>query len=540
MISIRVLTAVWFALATTAFGGNILVVPGQYQTIYYAILDAQDGDTIIVEPGIRAHPFDYGGKLITISSIDPNDPAIVASTILKSDGTQPVVRFAGTETAEAVLTGFTITGGAATGQAQDGWGGGISCHGASPTIENCIVTGNMALSGGGIADCHGSIRNCIISGNEIIPPLPGGGGGLYRCNGEIVNCLISNNKVPYGSGGGLAGCNGRIENCLVVGNVASAGGGFAGGDGLISNCTIVGNYAYTGPAMLACDGIITNSIVWYHGDGAPLPIVDSSQPTFSCIQYATSGLGVTGNDPRFIDPGSWANGQIGSSWVLGDNRLRAGSPCIDTGDNLAVSALTDIAGKNRLSRCFVDIGAYEFPWPVSPLPGNTAPASGGIDARQPIDADDGQPTGWQSVEMTLDQAPAVVPVSDDFGIVEIGSDGLAPIIMAVSAVDALTFLVMLDEPIAIGAWTIITHIASGARVQLGYLPADVFGNGVSTTADVITLIELIECGDALPDYSTDTNRSGSTNAEDIETLIDLLNGVDGANSYSNVSLPPLP
>ena len=75
---------------------------------------------------------------------------------------------------------------------------------------------------------------------------------------------------------------------------------------------------------------------------------------------------------------------------------------------------------------------------------------------------------------------------------------------------------------------------------MGYLPTDAGQDGVSSAADINTLINSINLVTLLPIYATDINRSGLTNGQDILRLIDLLNGAGDFNPWIAQSLPPCP
>ncbi|MCH8148081.1 MAG: hypothetical protein IH987_08840, partial [Planctomycetes bacterium] len=100
----------------------------------------------------------------------------------------------------------------------------------------------------------------------------------------------------------------------------------------------------------------------------------------------------------------------------------------------------------------------------------------------------------------------------------------------------------LSEPIEPGAWTVFTHDATGWRTCLGFLPADVNGDRLSSTGDIGVLINAINgvLPTALPDHAVDINRSGVTSAQDILRLIDLLNGASEFDIWLTKSLPPNP
>ena len=153
---------------------------GGYATIQEGINAAVDGETVIAAIGTYTENIDFTGKNIKLTSTNPDDPGVVKSTIIQGDGTTSVVTFANGENTEAVITGFTITGGYGTVNSVISediyWGAGIYCNGTSPTImQNFIqenygpVDGqNLTGYGGGIA-CFQS--NAIISRNKIRTPF---------------------------------------------------------------------------------------------------------------------------------------------------------------------------------------------------------------------------------------------------------------------------------------------------------------------------------------------------------------------------------
>ncbi|GAG96895.1 unnamed protein product, partial [marine sediment metagenome] len=90
-----------------------------YANIQDAIDAAVDGDVVIVAPdtytGDGNRDIDFHGKAITVRSIDPNDPNIVAATIIDCQGTffdpHRGFYFHSNEDANSILEGFTITNG---------------------------------------------------------------------------------------------------------------------------------------------------------------------------------------------------------------------------------------------------------------------------------------------------------------------------------------------------------------------------------------------------------------------------------------------
>ena len=398
---------------STVFGAN-LFVPGEYPTIQSAIVAAVDGDTVLVAPGTYFENIDYIGKDIWVQS---DSGAEV--TILDGGRAGPVVTFAGGESDQAVLNGFSIVNGDAES------GGGILCQGSSPIITDCRIAGNSAglgggvlfsssratimystiadnladaFSGGGIA-CTGSadpmIINCDVlrnsaadSGGGVFSDLSmpwimnsriadnqasANGGGIGLINGSnamIVGCVVSGNAASsYGGGIDQVESFSMIANCEITGNGASGGGGisFYASFGLnVLNCTLSRNTAGQGGGVLcvASTALVQNCILW--ADSAPagpeLVVQDGAALTvgYCDVQHGASDVDV--------DPASdliWSPGNIESNPLFiggGDYYLGAGSPCIDTGTDAGV--YNDIDEENRPMGDGFDMGFDEY----RPLP----------------------------------------------------------------------------------------------------------------------------------------------------------------------------
>ena len=110
------------------------------------------------------------------------------------------------------------------------FGGGVQCVSeSSPTLTRTIVSGNFARAGGGIyctTNSSPTLINCIVSGNSAISAggLPTQGGALAgrnRCAPRLINCTIANNKAD-GVGGAIHSgdtqFNPILINCILAGN----------------------------------------------------------------------------------------------------------------------------------------------------------------------------------------------------------------------------------------------------------------------------------------------------------------------------------
>jgi len=100
----------------------------QYGLIGHAILDAEPGDTILLEPAVYEENVEVTMPL-TVSSLDPNDPEVVAGTIVKGRDAGPAVTFARSQCIECTLAGLTVQSNTV----------GLSCRDAAPTIRSCVV-----------------------------------------------------------------------------------------------------------------------------------------------------------------------------------------------------------------------------------------------------------------------------------------------------------------------------------------------------------------------------------------------------------------
>ena len=163
------------------------------------------------------------------------------------------------------------------------------------------------------------------------------------------------------------------------------------------------------------------------------------------------------------------------------------------------------------------------------------PPDGSIDARQPSQPNGSDPNGWDSVELTFDEETAGL-LASDFTI-SVDPPGTAPGIQMLTT-NGNTVTLKLDSVIPVVAWTTITHNGSNTSVRLGYLPADVNNDRLSSSADILALIDAInEVGDPLQIWQTDINRSGVVTPSDILRVIDLLNGADAYDTFITASLP---
>jgi hypothetical protein len=384
------------------------LVPGDYPAIQLAIRESNDGDVIIVNPGTYYETVNFSGKNIILTSVDPNDPNIVAETIIDADDDGSTVTFENGETTEAVLTGFTITGG--FGTSNDDltpgtrllWGGGIYCLGSSPTITNNIITGNHAPN-----EIFGDFENAVLSyGGAIggISANPNISRNIIKNNSAYAGAailiigepVISNNFIYDNSGyigGGVIMFGGSLINNTIAANDASLDGGAQfggnvyivfgqeeiGGSGshvfnnIIFGAKSGGGIVWEGDYL---EGTIQFNNVWGNTPGN-YGAIGTNDFTFDGLIDKTGAYGNISQDPLFVDAEN------------NNYHLQMDSPCVNTGDPGIAPAAgeADIDGEYRTYAYRIDIGADEYVGYVRPVA--YAGPDQHVDIPQPITLDGG-------------------------------------------------------------------------------------------------------------------------------------------------------
>jgi len=243
---------VWASFVASAYAAIWqvdLAGTGDFVSIQAAVTNAAEGDEIIVHPGTYVESVTINKTNLTLRSLNPSDPTIVASTIISRPG-------------YTLMTLATYSKARVSGLSMKEGNTGLSGGSADCIIERCSIVSNSSR---GVSSCNGTIQYNTITWNN--------GGGLSSCGGTIQYNNISSNKVSSGNGGGLSSCGGTIQNNTILGNSSSSssqhsgGGGLAYCDGTIQNNTISGNTSggggyYSGGGGLAyCGGTIQNNTI---------------------------------------------------------------------------------------------------------------------------------------------------------------------------------------------------------------------------------------------------------------------------------------
>lgn len=290
-----------------------------FRRIQDAINQAVSGDTVEVRPGVYTgsgnYDLDPAGKSITIRGIDPDNPDVIARTIIDPQQQGRGFYIQNGEGANCIIAGLTIRNAMVI---IDYDGAGIYCYSSHPTIRNCVIRDSSTHegSGGGICMTYSAatIINCTITGN--FANYYGGGISCISSSPLIANCTISNN-IAVLEGGGIDSGESEpdIFNCIIIANTAPLGGGLnCYYPGLVSivNCTVAANTA---------DDAGGGIHIWYQGSAVVKNSIFRANSAISGSQLGLDKKGtaivtygdVQGGQPEVYDPCgllAWGIGNI--------------------------------------------------------------------------------------------------------------------------------------------------------------------------------------------------------------------------------------
>ncbi|MCF7793886.1 MAG: hypothetical protein K9N09_09085 [Candidatus Cloacimonetes bacterium] len=279
---------------------NIINVPADQPTIQAGIDAAADADTVLVQPGTYNESIDFLGKNITVASLYYiyEDPSFIYTTIISHGYVGSAVSFIHGEENSAKFIGFTISNCGSV------FGGGIVIGNYSnPTLDNLVITGNNAGSGGGIycVNSNPILTNLTITDNDAIG-MPSYGGAIHFADCDeifIDNCQISGNSAEDNGGGIYAVNCGEIiiEQSEIINNNSSLYGAgiYAGNCGLLSleNCAVTDNETGGSGGNFWLDDVIcdiSNSVIneghaFSYGGGF---LIENSDLTFNDIEMISN------------------------------------------------------------------------------------------------------------------------------------------------------------------------------------------------------------------------------------------------------------
>ena len=217
---------------------HVWYVPGDAPTIGAGIDSAATGDVVLEAPGTYGGEhncgFNFAGKEIVVMS-----EAGAESTIIDCGEQDRAFTFNTGESSAATVRGFTIVNG------RGDEGGAIYLYGSSPTIMDCVFSGNGASAGGGGAIFCGYGSSPTIRACSFYDNVSDGMGGAIRssfASPSISRCTLARNEAPFGGGVGCNGSTFTIANCVVAFNTDGGAIYCAGvGEPSIHHCCVFAN-----------------------------------------------------------------------------------------------------------------------------------------------------------------------------------------------------------------------------------------------------------------------------------------------------------
>ncbi|MBN1126900.1 MAG: right-handed parallel beta-helix repeat-containing protein [Sedimentisphaerales bacterium] len=310
-----------------------------FSTIQAAIDDeeTEDGETIVVYPGEYYERIDFKGKDIVVTSIDPDDPEVIASTIINGGGGGTVVSFTrwldeyqNPQHVTGKLVGITVMNGDIGMNVVSGT---YNPEHPYPVIEKCRIANNDV---GIVCNSNSKARiegNWILNSSEY---------GIENNSSGTIQVL--RNKIQHCGASGIFLAAGTTE-CLIQDNWIANNGSDSSFDDLdragiticpantarMENNTIVDNTVFgiafaTGTSNYI-QPEIRNCIIWGNGQNSSYDNLkaqygtDTTDRDLRHVFYCCVGGGYPGRNNIPDDP----------KLVLGTWELAKDSPCINTG-----------------------------------------------------------------------------------------------------------------------------------------------------------------------------------------------------------------
>lgn len=321
------------------------------------ISGASSGDVIKVQAGTYQGNFKFKDGVNVSGGWNEGFTAQTDyATILDANNSGRPVTSTGLTTL-TVWSNFKLTNG------NPGDGGGGAQLRANARLDHCLIEGNTSggsnKAGGGVHLFNGGqIYNCIIKDNTATGDAGGVRISIYNytsaLDSKVINCLIVNNTATKRCGGIQAEVDADIIGNTIVGNDQNTAD-----DNNASRCGLSLNKS----SDISSGYYLANNIIWGNKHNGT---VNSEQiywisryPAAQRINNAvynqptgTGSISLTADDPGFTDAAN------------GDFSLVSTSILVDKGSNERSTVEYDIAGNARISGTTVDIGCYEYQYPV--------------------------------------------------------------------------------------------------------------------------------------------------------------------------------
>lgn len=366
-------------------GANVLNVPGEYPTLQAAVNAASAGDTVVLAPGT----YDGGATFSdlhfpSIRSSNPNDPAIVASTIIQGSITIPSYGYGG-EGETIQISGLTI------------YDGGISVEWPASDTKVVISKNTLTYCLSAIHVGYYNQAEIWILDNTIKDSLVGirsypveFSADVHAFRNEISGNYVGmdgfftrviGNSIQYSlNGGAVFDGLGEFSRNYVGDNLGAGVSVLSDSPNSVHNNYIVNNddglvlgmhTAADSNTIVANGGVgvvssgsgldrVRNSIIYANGLPVLVPPEGALDITYTCSNVSLAGEGNLTGDPMFAGP------------AARDYHLTADSPCINRGTpdyDWSISTV-DYDDDLRVSGNRIDIGADETPYATPALKGD--------------------------------------------------------------------------------------------------------------------------------------------------------------------------
>ena len=258
-------------------------------------------------------------------------------------------------------------------------------------LDNVTISGNNAVRQSGLFSLvvdldidRLTIDNCSVTGGELDSPnslFYFSGNKLKMSNSKIVNSSVSYNDiniVSIGINGDQATRELKLDNVLVANNQTGGGNpvfiaNFSDNPGIINNCTFVNNSGADYAVRLNGNFEVNNCIFNNNTSGEIKSAGSTSQLQFNnnfIRNYPASTSVEAFNNVHFNDV--VLTGDPGFCSSIADDplsyQLGNSSICRDMGTPDTTGLVlpdTDLAGNPRIYGTAIDIGCYEWNYPVS-------------------------------------------------------------------------------------------------------------------------------------------------------------------------------
>lgn len=197
----------------------------------------------------------------------------------------------------------TIADCVVTGNAAGSNGGGICVNGGAPTLTGCAITGNTATNGAGMGNYDGATPN-LTSCSFVSNTADFAGGGVHNegTSPSFTMCQFSGNSSEYGGAVENHDNASQFQTCqFMSNNTATQAGGAVHNNASTStftSCTFAINDAPFGGAMRNLDSSPTLTMCAFNGNtadsGGAIANDGASGPTIESCSFALNMADIGG------------------------------------------------------------------------------------------------------------------------------------------------------------------------------------------------------------------------------------------------------